>query len=232
MRQHRADKIVVILLVCRGTRGIGHVAEQRQERAVRTRELLLRAAAEVFDEAGYLGTSITRILDRAGLTAGAVYFHFKSKEGLARAVILEQAADLRFPEGEPGLQHLLDMTGYLAVEMQRNTLLRAGVRLAVEQGVAGGQEYSIYEWWAERFRQELLSAREKGQLLPDVDETAFAQLLVAAYTGTQVMSQISTGRADLPQRITAMWRCLLPALAPADVIAGLTVPEADPVAAG
>ncbi|MFF5935693.1 ScbR family autoregulator-binding transcription factor [Streptomyces sp. NPDC012508] len=207
------------------------MAEHRQERAIRTRELVLRAAAEVFDEAGYLGASITKILDRAGVTAGAVYFHFRSKEGLARAVILEQAADLKFPEGEGGLQQLLDMTGYLAVEMQRNTLLRAGVRLAVEQGVVGKQEYSIYEWWADRFHQELVVARQKDQLLDGVDEAAFAQLLVAAYTGTQVMSQLSTGRADLPRRIADMWRCLLPALAPASVIGGLRIPEGDAVGA-
>ncbi|WP_193513707.1 ScbR family autoregulator-binding transcription factor [Streptomyces griseoloalbus] len=202
-----------------------------QERAIRTRELVLRAAAEVFDESGYLGASITKILERAGVTAGAVYFHFRSKEGLARAVILEQAADLQFPEGEGGLQQLLDMTGYLAVEMQRNTLLRAGVRLAVEQGVVGKQEYSIYEWWADRFHQELVVARQKDQLLDGVDEAAFAQLLVAAYTGTQVMSQLSTGRADLPRRIADMWRCLLPALAPASVISGLRIPEGDTVGA-
>ncbi|GGV78599.1 gamma-butyrolactone-binding protein [Streptomyces griseoloalbus] len=192
---------------------------------------MLRAAAEVFDESGYLGASITKILERAGVTAGAVYFHFRSKEGLARAVILEQAADLQFPEGEGGLQQLLDMTGYLAVEMQRNTLLRAGVRLAVEQGVVGKQEYSIYEWWADRFHQELVVARQKDQLLDGVDEAAFAQLLVAAYTGTQVMSQLSTGRADLPRRIADMWRCLLPALAPASVISGLRIPEGDTVGA-
>ncbi|MFB6845056.1 hypothetical protein ACFCXS_09370 [Streptomyces sp. NPDC056373] len=72
-------------------------------------------------------------------------------------------------------------------------------------------------------------ARQKDQLLGGVDEAAFAQLLVAAYTGTQVMSQLSTGRADLPRRIADMWRCLLPALAPASVISGLQIPEAGEV---
>jgi AcrR family transcriptional regulator len=201
------------------------MARPMQERAVRTREALLRAAAEVFDEAGYPKASITKIIDRAGVTAGAVYFHFRSKEGLARAVIREQAAELEFPAGEAGLQRLLDMTMYLAEQLQHNTLLRAGVRLAVDQSEAGLQEYSIYEWWADRFGQELKAARSRGQLLADVDETMFASMLVAAFTGTQIMSQISTGRADLPERIANMWRCLLPALAPADVTEQLTIPD-------
>ncbi|WP_326783198.1 ScbR family autoregulator-binding transcription factor [Streptomyces sp. NBC_00151] len=194
---------------------------RQQERAVRTRETLVRAAAEIFDEVGYSGASINKILDRAGATTGAMYFHFKSKEELARAVILEQAADLRLPEGGGGLQQLLDMTAYLAVEMQSNILFRAGVRLAVEQGATELQDYAIYEWWADQFRQELERARAMGQILPHVQEAEFARLLVGAYTGTQIMSQISTNRADLPERIASMWRCLLPALAPAEVIAEL-----------
>ncbi|GAA3825831.1 ScbR family autoregulator-binding transcription factor [Streptomyces phyllanthi] len=200
------------------------MSQHKQERAVRTRERLLRAAAEVFDTTGYAGASISRILERAGLTAGAMYFHFKSKEDLARAVILEQAADLDFPETESGLQQLLDMTGYLAVELKTNTLLRAGVRLAVEQNEVGLQEYSIYEWWIDRFRQELVQAREKGQLHPFVDEADFARVVVGAFTGTQIMSQVSSDRANLPELIAAMWRCLLPALAPADVVETLVIP--------
>lgn len=192
-----------------------------QERAQRTRELLLRAAAEVFDELGYAGASISKILQRAGVTAGAMYFHFGSKEELARAVILEQAADVRFPDEGDGLQSLVNMTQHLAIEMQCNTLLRAGVRLAVEQNGAGFQDYAIYEWWTEQFRRRLLRAKELGELLPGVDEAEFAQQLVASYTGTQVMSQISSSRTDLPQRISTLWRYLLPAIAPANVIGGL-----------
>ncbi|MFE0649498.1 ScbR family autoregulator-binding transcription factor [Streptomyces sp. NPDC059534] len=199
------------------------MTRHRQDRALRTRELLLRAAAEVFDESGFSGASINKILGRAEVTAGALYFHFQSKEGLARAVILEQAADLQFPQGEGGLQHLLDMTLYLGVEMQRNVLLRAGVRLAVEQGESGLREYEIYEWWIEQFRRELVVARRMGQLLPHVDEAKFARILVGAYTGTQIMSQISTKHADLPEQISVLWEYLLPAVAPAEVVATLDI---------
>ncbi|UYQ62641.1 ScbR family autoregulator-binding transcription factor [Streptomyces peucetius] len=205
------------------------MARPRQERAERTREALLRAAAETFDESGYAGAGLNRILARAGVTTGAMYFHFKSKEDLARAVIVEQAAELDFPRDQSGLQQLLDMCQYLAVEMQNNVLFRAGVRLAVEQNEAELLDYSIYDWWADQFREQLVKAREKGQLRPDVDEVAFSQVLVGAYTGTQIMARLSSGRVDLPERISTMWRCLLPAIAPPEVIAGLNL---DPRPAG
>ncbi|MEV0275052.1 ScbR family autoregulator-binding transcription factor [Streptomyces sp. NPDC050610] len=198
------------------------VTRSTQERAFRTRRALICAAAKVFDEAGYSGAGVTRILAEAGLTHGAMYFHFKSKEELARAVMLEQASDLDLPEEPQGLQQLVDLTFMLAVELRHNRMLRAGVRLAVDPGGPARHDGSIYRWWAELFEKELLVAREKGELRPEVDEQDFALALVGAYTGTQVMSEIISERDDLPRRITALWRYVLPAVATPDVQAGLT----------
>ena len=201
------------------------MARQRQERAERTRAALISAAAEMFDQVGYHGAGLNAILKRAETTTGAMYFHFKSKEELARAVIVEQAAELKWPQGKEGLQQLIDVCQYLAVEMRSNVLFRAGVRLAVEQSEVNLLNYSIYDWWAEQFGTPLAEARALGQLNPDVDETAFAQVIVAAYTGTQIMSRLSSARGDLPERIESMLRCLLPALAPPEVVATLEFPD-------
>ncbi|MCZ7458942.1 ScbR family autoregulator-binding transcription factor [Streptomyces sp. WMMC940] len=207
------------------------MARQRQERAERTRLALIRAAAEVFDQSGYHGAGLNAILQKAGTTTGAMYFHFRSKEDLARAVIVEQAAELHWPVDHKGLQQLVDVCQYLAVEMRSNVLFRAGVRLAVEQSEVNLLDYSIYDWWAEQFRAHLAEARELGQLHPDVDEDAYPQVIVAAYTGSQIMSRLASDRADLPARIENMLRCLLPALAPAEVIAALEFPGAGAVPA-
>lgn len=51
------------------------------------REQLLRSATELFSEKGYEGTSTEEIARRAGLTKGALYFHFKSKEDMLFAII-------------------------------------------------------------------------------------------------------------------------------------------------
>lgn len=65
----------------------------RQERAVRTRRAILEAAAAVFDERGYEAATIADILARAGVTKGALYFHFSSKQELAQGVLDEQMAE-------------------------------------------------------------------------------------------------------------------------------------------
>ncbi|WP_406149319.1 ScbR family autoregulator-binding transcription factor [Streptomyces sp. NBC_01012] len=201
------------------------MTRQRQERAERTRSALIHAAAEAFDQVGYHGAGLNSILQKAGITTGAMYFHFKSKQDLARAVVVEQAAELQWPGEGAGLQQLIDVCQYLAVEMRSNVLFRAGVRLAVEQSEVNLLDYSIYDWWAEQFRAHLTEAREMGQLRPGVDEHAYPPVIVAAYTGTQIMSRLATNRADLPELIENMLRCLLPALAPPEVMDTLIFPQ-------
>ncbi|MFC8453184.1 ScbR family autoregulator-binding transcription factor [Kitasatospora sp. NPDC057223] len=202
------------------------MTEPKQDRAVRKRAAILRAAAGVFDEYGFSGASISRIMDRAGSTQGGLYFHFKSKENLAQAVMAGQREDLLMPSGEDGLQHLIDITLYISYELQHNVLLRAGVRLAVEQGSFGLQDDRAYRDWVGQFVVQLVAARRRGELLPGVDEEEYATVLVSAYSGTQLFSQVSTGRADLPRRIEAMWRYLLPGIASAEVRSGLRIDAA------
>lgn len=52
----------------------------------RTREIVLDAAAEAFYENGVSRTSLDHIARRAGLTRGAIYWHFKDKADLLTAL--------------------------------------------------------------------------------------------------------------------------------------------------
>lgn len=55
----------------------------QQERAHATREAIVSAAAGEFDRAGHAAISLNDILRRSGVTKGAFYFHFPSKEAVA-----------------------------------------------------------------------------------------------------------------------------------------------------
>lgn len=53
-----------------------------------TEALILKVASKLFFEKGYENTSVQDIIDQlGGLTKGAVYYHFKSKEEIMLAVI-------------------------------------------------------------------------------------------------------------------------------------------------
>ncbi|MEU0787858.1 TetR/AcrR family transcriptional regulator [Streptomyces sp. NPDC006173] len=67
----------------------------RQERAVRTREALIEAAAQLFDRDGYEVTSLAAVTAKAQVSAGALYFHFATKADLADAVTHAALSRLR-----------------------------------------------------------------------------------------------------------------------------------------
>lgn len=58
------------------------------------REAILRAAGEEFAGRGYAGTSISRILERADLSKGSLYYYFEDKADLFATVVEEAVARL------------------------------------------------------------------------------------------------------------------------------------------
>ena len=63
--------------------------------AVARREVIERAATEVFAERGYRGASIEEIARRSGVTPPVLYDHFESKQELHRVLIERHYAELR-----------------------------------------------------------------------------------------------------------------------------------------
>ncbi len=63
------------------------MARKTKAEAAATREALLDAAEEVFLEKGVARTSLEQIARHAGMTRGAVYWHFKNKADLFQAML-------------------------------------------------------------------------------------------------------------------------------------------------
>jgi AcrR family transcriptional regulator len=63
--------------------------------AAQRREVIERAASEVFSERGYRGASIDAIARRAGVSAPVIYDHFASKQDLHRVLLERHYAELR-----------------------------------------------------------------------------------------------------------------------------------------
>jgi AcrR family transcriptional regulator len=72
-----------------GAEATAGTAVEEGEDALRDR--LLAAAARVVARQGYEGTKITDIVREAGLSTGAIYGRFRSKNDLIRAAIVERA---------------------------------------------------------------------------------------------------------------------------------------------
>ena len=65
-----------------------------QDRRQETRSALIRAARALFLDKGYAATGTPEVVERAGLTRGALYHHFKDKQALFLAVVEAEAAQI------------------------------------------------------------------------------------------------------------------------------------------
>ncbi|BDH13448.1 ScbR family autoregulator-binding transcription factor [Streptomyces hygroscopicus] len=185
----------------------------RQERAVRTRSRIVQAAAQAFRDQGYEGTSTTDILKRAEVTRGALYFHFPSKEAIADAVVEHQIELLPPPVATSSLQRVIDITFRLARALQDDIVLQAAVRLAVEETSYHSGRTVPDLWSFQQFSALLQTAQEAGELLPGVDVEDTATMVVGAFTGIQLVSQLSHSRRDMLHRVSVFWQTALPGIA-------------------
>jgi AcrR family transcriptional regulator len=187
----------------------------RQDRAERTRKAILDAAAEVFDERGFNGASLSDILTKAGVTKGALYFHFSSKEELAQAIVEEQwEVDLPYVDYDnPGLQTLIDMSHAFGHNLWTNVRVRASNRLVTEASFADPSP-EVYQRWMKIIHEILVPAQASGDLRNEWDLDDLSNWVSGAFLGIQTQSGILTGRADIHERITFLWQIALPGLVP------------------
>lgn len=71
------------------------VRQGQQSRSQKTQEALLGAAESLFSEKGVEATSVAEIAERAGLSVGAVYHHFRDKKTLLYALFERMVEQIR-----------------------------------------------------------------------------------------------------------------------------------------
>jgi AcrR family transcriptional regulator len=157
------------------------------ERSAATRGALVRAARELFARDGYAATGREAIVERAGVTRGAMYHHFADKEALFRAVFEEIEAEvmakaagaaMSVPPEDPLGQLRAGSLAYLDVALdpavQRICLLDAPAVLspAARQEVMDAYAVGLV-------REVLAAAVDKGALRPQPLEPLTNVLLAA-----------------------------------------------------
>jgi len=162
--------------------------------AERTRERLLQAASRELYRAGFQSASLDTILAAAGVTKGALYYHFDSKEALGYAVVDEVIApDLHGTWLDP-LQTPKDPIDALIGVVQRISVRPADVRggcplnnLAQEMSPlhAGFRKRLaiVFDAWREAIASVLREGQAHGSVRHDVEPANAAGLLIAMVEG-------------------------------------------------
>ncbi|MFE0198483.1 ScbR family autoregulator-binding transcription factor [[Kitasatospora] papulosa] len=197
----------------------------KQDRGIRTRQTILSAAARVFETRGYQAATINEVLTEAQVTKGALYFHFPSKEHLAQGVLSEQDQWLPIPERPYKVQEFVDATFLHAHRLRTDPMVRAGVRLSLDQHAMDLDRSGPFLRWTEIGVELLEQARSQGELLPHVVPAETADVLVGAFAGIQAMSQTLTDYQDLMLRTNRLMRHLLPSVVVPSILLSIDVSE-------
>jgi len=110
---------------------------RKGDKRARTRAKLLEAARELIREKGYECASLEEIAERAGMTTGAIYGNFKSREDLFIALGLTYWAPIK-PRVKPGA----DLTGIMRA-MADATIAAIPDRKAAAVGRLTGLAYTL-----------------------------------------------------------------------------------------
>jgi TetR/AcrR family acrAB operon transcriptional repressor len=122
------------------------MARKTKAEAALTRHRIVESARQVFSRAGVTNTSLEEVAKEAGVTRGAVYWHFRDKADLFRAVRADTGTLLRLDDRGAGD----------ALRRLETSLLAAIRRLETE--AAARQTYEVMLWKCE-YVEELSPVR-------------------------------------------------------------------------
>ncbi|MBC8101619.1 MAG: TetR/AcrR family transcriptional regulator [Cytophagales bacterium] len=155
-------------------------AEQRTE----TIRRFIKAGREIFARQGYAQAATEEIVQQVGLTRGALYHHFSSKEGLFRAVLSEvqqkvawQVEEASSQGADPWEQLQLGCRAFLASSLDKEV---QQIMLTDAPAVLG------WEAWRE------MDAENSFRLLKEVLDVLVARGLIETHS-TQALAHLLSG---------------------------------------
>jgi AcrR family transcriptional regulator len=161
---------------------------------------------------------VDSVLADSGGTKGALYFHFASKDALARAVIAEMLQRWGTLRGEVSgrgldpLSTLLALVDEVIARLLDDPIARGGTRLLNDLPVA--ELARAHYGFGEQETFELLTqAAQAGLLREGVDPSLVARQIVALIAGNRQVCDVLDESAQLRQWVGQAWTLLLPAIA-------------------
>ncbi|MCM6773633.1 TetR/AcrR family transcriptional regulator [Nocardia sp. CDC159] len=190
-----------------------------EEHLERRRQQILDAALECFARKGFHATSMQDVFTEAGLSAGAVYRYFKSKDELIAALAADATVLLRGAMEEVVQRDPLPTPGEVIAALTTE-IIRIGetsgrVRLAPQAWALAVTDPTAHTFVStairtlrDRWRDYAERMRAAGWLPPDADTDAVAKALLGIMPGF-VLQHLLLGDID-PQTLARGMDLLLP----------------------
>lgn len=191
-----------------------------QSRSLNTRRQLLSCAGEVFARRGYENTSLSEVADAAGVTTGALYFHFRSgKREIALALVneqheisIERAGEI-MQRGYSAIDTLTHMSASLGVDILTDPVIRAGISLGTELELFPDLVSRPWDDWYRAADGLLRLGVAQGDVDPNCDIETVAQFIGPGFAGVKMVSHLLANYSDLLVRLRQLSDMVIPAFA-------------------
>jgi AcrR family transcriptional regulator len=196
----------------------------RTKTAGRGRKELMAIAIDCFARYGYQGTSIDRIASAAGMTKGALYYHFRDKEELLFEAVQDRITEFEerivgtvSPNTDPAgaLAEIARICVHIAT---KNNLRRFILTLMVEALDTNPRLSEAFRGILRRFRSYLAGivrvGQEQGVFRRDLDASLAAQLFAGGVIGAELQHYQDPERVDLGVTMNGVTAQLMALLAP------------------
>src|SRR5579864_4981028 len=168
----------------------------------RTRGRLLRAAFQEMHRSGFRNADLDAILARAGVTKGALYYHFQNKEALGYAVVDEVIANNLHQKWVQPLRNAKNPIDVLVRIVQSESLKRVDVQrgcplLNLSQEMSGLDEgfrrrtARVFRNWHDAMAEALREGQKRRVVRSDINPNDTATFLIAAWEGYVVLGKNS-----------------------------------------
>jgi AcrR family transcriptional regulator len=172
---------------------------------------LTRAAARLFAEKGYHGTSVGDLAEALGMQKGSLYTHIDSKADLLWDVAREGAEAFHaaldsIPEDGPILERIsAALRAHLRVVAEQLDIATVFVReWRYLEGERREQFLAERRRYEERVRALFREGRELGQLRTDLDDGTAALLTLSAANWAYTWLRPGSDTDELADRFTAL----------------------------
>ena len=190
------------------------------DRGKKTREDILNAGARLFALHGYFNTSTNDILEAVSISKGAFYYHFKSKEALALAVLerlRSQYQQFLIDPVEAQAQppdRLMAMLAKL-VDLHDSPrwdnfllLARLTVDMTHQEGELSERLAQTMEWLIDYWEELIIDAQAADNVRADLDPRILAELIMAVLLGQLGCGQMQ-GRSTNLEKTTDLIQRLI-----------------------
>jgi len=215
------------------------VADRATPKGARSRRELTEIAIDCFARYGYQGSSVDRIARMAGVTKGAIYYHFRDKEDLLAAAVAD-----RIEEFEGRVQracedqrpdHALASIAEVCIEHARsNNHPRFAITVMVESIETNAKVSEQLRGMMRRFRAFLrnmiVRGQEAGEFRADVDADAAAAGYTSAVLGAEIQFYQDPDRFVFEAAIHTFLDQLLTSLSPTGPDTGRDICDGGPTA--